>query len=210
MTSPKDTVGTAGTGRGTIVGLFRSQADAERAIRDLKDTGIDEGRIGVAMRDRDGHLELPEDATGGILGGVVGLLAGVGALTIPGVGPIIAGGALASAFARAEAGTAARGLFGTLVTMGISEDDARYFETGLRQHYVLVTVTAGSRAPEARDVLRASGADVGRSGREVARDPDLFESHHEIAAQEETWRGSERRDHHDSSYGGPERRYSHR
>lgn len=206
MTSRKNSAGTTRAGRGTIVGLFRNQADAERAIRDLKDSGIDEGRIGAALRDHDGQRELADDATGRILGGVVGLLAGVGALAIPGIGPIIAGGALASALPGGGTGAAAGGLAGALVTMGVSENDAGYFEAGLRQGQVLVTVAAGSRGPEAREILGASGADLGRSGREAAGDPDLFESNDEIMVEEETWRGSERRYHDDSSYGGPERR----
>jgi hypothetical protein len=206
MTSRKKDAGNAGADRGTVVGLFRNQADAERAIRDLKDAGIDETRIGVAMLDRDAQRALAEDTTGRILGGAVGLLAGVGALAIPGVGPIIAGGALATTLAGAGIGAAAGALIGALITMGVSEDDARYFENGLRQGSVLVTVTAGSRGPEAREILRASGADLGGSGREAPGHPDLFESREEM----ETWRGSERRYHEDLSYPGPERRYSHR
>ena len=116
MTSRKNSAGTTGADRGAIVGLFRNQADAERAIRDLKEAGIDESRIGVAMRDPNSQRELAEDATGGILGGAVGLLAGVGSLAIPGVGPIIAGGALASALAGTGIGAAAGRLIGALVT----------------------------------------------------------------------------------------------
>jgi uncharacterized membrane protein len=205
MTSRKNNAGATGADRGTVVGLFRDQRDAEHAIRNLKEAGIDESRIGVAMRDRDGQRELAEDTTGRILGGAVGLLVGVGALAIPGLGPIIAGGALASTLAGAGIGAAAGALIGALVTMGVPEDDARYFETGLRQGSVLVTATAGSRGQEARDILRGSGADLGGSRREAAGDLDLFESREEM----ETWRGSERRYHDDVSYPGPERRYSH-
>jgi hypothetical protein len=222
MTSRKKNAGTTGADRGTVVGLFRNQADAERAIRDLQDKGIDESRIGVAMLDRDGQLDLAEDTTGRILGGAVGLLAGVGVLAIPGVGPIIAGGALASTLAGAGIGAAAGALIGALVTMGVPEDDARYFETGLRQGSVLVTATAGSRGAEAREILRVSGADLGGSGREAAGEPDLFGGREEVLVEDEedvgsagdfaqeAWRGSERRYHDDLSYPGPERRYSHR
>jgi hypothetical protein len=208
MTSRKKNPGPTGADRGTVAGLFRNQADAERAVRDLKDTGIDESRIGVAMLDRAAQRELTDDTTGRILGGVVGLLAGVGALAIPEVGPVIVGGTLASALAGAGI-AAAGGLIGALVTMGVPEDDASYFQTGLREGSVLVTATAGSRGPEAREILRASGAELGGSVREAAGNPDLFGSREEIAAEEETWRGSERRYHDDTRYGGPERRYSH-
>jgi hypothetical protein len=208
MTSLKKNTDANGEARGTVVGLFRNQADAERAIRDLKDAGIDETRIGVAMLDRAGQRELGDDTAGGILGGVVGLLPGVGALAIPGVGPVIVGGTLASALAGAGI-AATGGLIGTLVTMGVREDDAMRSETGLREGNVLVTATAGLRGPEAREILRASGADPEGPGREAAGELDLFGSSGEIMAEEETWRGSERRYHDDMSYGGPERRYSH-
>jgi hypothetical protein len=221
MTSRKKNAGSTGADRGTVAGLFRDQRDAEHAIRDLKDAGIDETRIGVAMLDRGGQRELAEDTTGRILGGAVGLLAGVGALAIPGLGPIIAGGALASTLAGAGIGTAAGALLGALVTMGVPEDDARYFETGLRHGSVLVTATVGSRGQEAREILRGSGANLGDSSREAAGNLELFESREEILVEDEedagsagdlareTWRGSERRYHDDVSYSGPERRYSH-
>ena len=98
----------------TVVGLFRDSARAERAIRDLKDAGFTDKEIGVLMQDRAEQRKFTEDtgtkagegaaagaATGGILGGVFGLLAGVGALVIPGIGPIVAGGVLASTLAGA-------------------------------------------------------------------------------------------------------------
>jgi hypothetical protein len=237
MTSRKKNAEITGADRDIIAGLFRSQADAERAVRDLKDAGFAKSRIGVAMQDREGQRELAESTGGttspagegatagalneGILGGVVGLLAGVGALTIPGVGPIIAGGALASALAGAGIGAAAGGLMGALVALGVPEDDARYFETGLQEGSLLVTVDAGLRGLEARQILRASGADLGGSDPETVGDPDLFAGRREILVEDEdlsdageagreAWRGSERRYRDDLTYAGPERRFSHR
>ena len=163
---------------GTVVGLFKNQVDAERAITRLKQEGFSESQIGVAMRDRGQQQELVEGtgaqaaegaATGalggGVLGGVLGLLAGVGALAIPGVGPIIAGGALASTLAGAGIGAAAGGLLGALVGMGVSEEDARHFNQGFQAGGTLVTVNAGSRAERARECLYESGADLGSTGR---------------------------------------------
>lgn len=222
--SSKRNVGTTGAYRDPIVGLFRSQADAERAIQGLKDAGIYESRIGVAMQDRDGKLDLAEGNggtpgsagggalagawSGGILGGIVGLLAGVEALAIPGVGPIIAGGPLASALAGS--GNVAGELVGTLVRMGVPEGDARYFDQGFRDGGVLVSALAGSRISEAREILRASGADLGSAGRAAAEAADRFvedEADHSDTGGE-AWRGSERRYHDDLSYAGPERRFS--
>jgi uncharacterized protein (TIGR02271 family) len=174
----KKTTNQSTTTGGTVVGLFRNQADAERAIQLLKDRGFSENQIGVAIKDRSRQQELIEDTgtqtaegaatgavSGGVVGGVIGLLAGVGALAIPGVGPIIAGGTLASTLAGAGIGAAAGGLLGALVGMGIPEEDARHFDQGFRSGGTLVTVSAGSREEEARECLHEAGADLGSLGR---------------------------------------------
>lgn len=162
----------------TVVGLFRDQPSAERAIQRLKAAGFTEGQIGVAVRDPERQQAITEETgtqaaegakagavSGGVLGGVVGLLAGVGALAIPGIGPIIAGGALASTLAGAGIGAAAGGLVGALVGMGIPEEDARHFEQGFQQGGILVTVDAGARSTEAKQALTESGADLGPTAR---------------------------------------------
>ncbi len=163
----------------TVVGLFRDQPSAERAIQSLKAAGFPERQIGVAVRDRAQQEAITEGTgtqaaegaatgamSGGVVGGVIGLLAGVGALAIPGIGPIIAGGALASTLAGAGIGAAAGGLLGALVGMGIPEEDARHFERGFQEGGVLVTVQAGARGTEARQVLHDSEADLGSMGRD--------------------------------------------
>jgi uncharacterized protein (TIGR02271 family) len=162
----------------TVVGLFQDQPSAEAAIQRLKTAGFTEQQIGVAVRDREQQQALAEgtgtqaaeDATkgavgGGVVGGVIGLLTGVGALAIPGVGPIIAGGALASTLAGAGIGAAAGGLIGALVGMGVPEEDAQHFERGFQQGGILVTVQAGDRVGRARQALSEGGADLGPSGR---------------------------------------------
>jgi hypothetical protein len=224
---------------GTIVGLFHNQIDAEQAIQRLKEADFSEDQIGVAMRDRDRQQKLVEDTGtqvaegaaagalgGGILGGVLGLLTGVGALAIPGVGPIIAGGTLASTLAGAGIGAAAGGLLGALVGMGIPEEDARHFDQGFRAGGILVTVNAGTRADEARECLYESGADLGSMSRGTAgskmsttaaaaeRMPGAAEGAQRVELDEdarvpresESWRGNERRYRHDANYSGPERR----
>jgi len=174
-------------GRRTIVGVFERRDDAERAIRELKDAGFSGDQIGVAMRDRTAQGELVEDTGthaaegavtgavgGGILGGLAGLLIGIGALAIPGIGPVVAGGALATAFgttagtavAGAGIGAAAGGIVGALVGMGVPEDEARYFESGFRSGGVLVSVNAQGRTEEALRILERNGADVGSGRRE--------------------------------------------
>ena len=170
------------TGRSTVAGLFTERADAERAINDLKDAGFRPDDVGVAMRDRDEQGALVEETGtraaagagtgalgGGILGGLVGWLVGIGALAIPGIGPVLAGGALATAFglaggtavAGAGIGAAAGGIVGALVGMGIPEEEAQHFESGFREGGVLLTVNAGARALDAAAILERNGADTG-------------------------------------------------
>ena len=103
------------------------------------------------------------------MGGALGLLVGIGALAIPGIGPVVAGGMLASAFgitggtavAGAGIGAATGGIVGALVGLGIPEAEAQHFETGIRAGRTLVTVGAGGRAMEALAILRRNGADSG-------------------------------------------------
>jgi len=162
------------TERAAVVGLFHDNAQAERAIRDLKTAGFSDQQIGVIMQDKEEQRRLATNTGtkmeetaaagavgGGVLGGIVGLLAGVGALVIPGIGPIIAGGALASTLAGAGIGAAAGGLIGALVGMGIPEEDARYYDSGLREGGILVTVDAGADAERARRILLDAGATFG-------------------------------------------------
>jgi hypothetical protein len=170
------------TRRTTVAGLFQDRAEAEQAIRDLQAAGFTGDRIGVAMRDRAEQGEMGEEigtraATGatsgllggGLLGGAVGLLVGVGALAIPGIGPVVAGGVLAATFgvaggtavAGAGIGATAGGVVGALVGMGIPEPEAHHFEAGIRSGRILVTVAAGARATEALAILERNGADSG-------------------------------------------------
>ena len=198
-----------GSDRPTVVGLFRDRSDAEAAIRDLKSAGFGENDIGAAMRDRDQQGELVDEhgtkaaegattgaVSGGVVGGVLGFLAGVGALAIPGIGPIVAAGWLGSTLAGAGIGAAAGGMIGALVGMGIPEEDARHFESGVKSGGVLVTVNAAGRRDEAIRILEARNADLGPTMR---RQSSSGTSHGAGAMSAAT--GTERRDDVDRSRG---------
>jgi uncharacterized protein (TIGR02271 family) len=186
--------------RGAVVGLFHKSIAAERAIRDLKDAGFTDQQIGVLMRDADEQRRLANETgtkagegatagaiTGGALGGLVGLLAGIGALAIPGVGPLIAGGALASTLAGAGIGAAAGGLVGALIGMGIPEEEARYYERGVEQGGILVSVDAGARQAEARSILMNAGAEFAPSN---ASYPSVEKDRERIELREEELRAT--------------------
>ncbi|HEX3276530.1 MAG TPA: general stress protein [Gemmatimonadales bacterium] len=208
VTADQDT-----TGR-TVVGLFARRADAESAIRDLKAAGFDDRQIGVALQDQDEQRDLLESAGGkeaegaakgaiggGIVGGLIGLL---GSLLIPGVGPIVVGGVLASMLTGAGVGAATGGIIGALIGMGVPEGDARHFDQGIRSGHTLVTVDAGSRTAEALAILNRHDMDFGPSGSERygAFDRARAADRSGDAASS----GRERRAWQDPAYAGPERR----
>ncbi|HEX6107665.1 MAG TPA: YsnF/AvaK domain-containing protein [Gemmatimonadales bacterium] len=158
----------------TVVGLFTERRHAEQAIRDLKAAGFSEEQIGVAMQNRDEQQNLIDETgsqaaegaakgavSGGIVGGLVGLL---GSLLIPGVGPIVVGGVLASTVTGAGIGAATGGLIGALMGLGVPEEDAQHFDQGIRSGGILVTVNSDHRVAEAAAILREHGADLGPSG----------------------------------------------
>ncbi len=95
---------------------------------------------------------------GTILGGGAGLLAGVGALAIPGVGPVIAAGWLVAALTGAGAGAAAGGLLGSLTGAGVSDENAHVYAEGVRRGSTLVTVRADdARVTEAEAIMSRHG-----------------------------------------------------
>lgn len=158
----------------TVVGLFSHRSAAEAAIRDLRNAGFEDQRIGVAVQERMEQGDLLEDAgsepaegaakgavSGGLVGGLLGLL---GSLLIPGLGPVLAGGVLASTLAGVGIGAATGGLLGALVGLGVPEEDARHFDRGFREGGTLVTVDAGARTPKALAILSRHEVDLGPSG----------------------------------------------
>ena len=106
-------------------------------------------------------------ATGGIIGGTLGLLAGVGALAIPGIGPLIAAGPLVGALAGIGAGGVAGGIVGALVGMGIPEYEAKRYEGAVKGGGTLLSVHCDTpeRVSLARQALRDTGAhDIAATG----------------------------------------------
>ena len=206
----------AATGR-TVVGMFTNRPDAEAAIRELKAAGFGDERIGVALQDAEEQRGLRErmetsgrEAAGGaakgavsgsLVGGLIGLL---GSLLVPGVGPIVVGGVLASTLTGAGIGAATGGIIGALVALGVPEADAKHFDEGLRSGRTLVTVDAGARTTEALMLLDRHGMDFGPSG--ASRYQSGTGAGGELARERGRYRGKERRTTRDPTFAGPERR----
>ncbi len=167
----------------TITRLFDNRSEAEAAVRDLESIGVAEDDLSLVAgrtsaedtrafarhdHDLDGDNDTAEGAgkgaaTGGLIGGGAGLLAGLGLLAIPGLGPVVAAGWLAStavgAAVGAVAGGATGGLLGALKDAGVPEGDAHVFAEGVRRGSTLVSARV-----EQTDVARAEAVLNGHSG----------------------------------------------
>jgi tetrahydromethanopterin S-methyltransferase subunit C len=102
-----------------------------------------------------------------VIGGTLGLLAGIGALAIPGVGPFIAAGPIMGALAGLGVGGAVGGLIGALVGMGIPEYEAKRYEGHIKAGGVLLSVhcDTSDEITRAKDLLKHTGAqDISSSG----------------------------------------------
>ncbi|HEY7623643.1 MAG TPA: hypothetical protein VIA63_01300 [Candidatus Limnocylindria bacterium] len=151
--------------RNTYVGVFDQRDDAELAARDLRDKGFRDDQIGYAWRDdegkthqegnKSGKMAASGAGTGVVLGGLIGAGA---ALLIPGIGPVVSGGLLATALAGgatgAVTGAVAGGIAGALVGLGVPEDEARYYEDQFKGGRTLMTVRADDRYDDASDIIR--------------------------------------------------------
>jgi hypothetical protein len=169
--------------RNTVVAVFDERDDAEDAINALRDAGFRAEDIGIVARNRDEAGVLAEDTgaqagkgaaggalAGGAIGGVAGWLVGIGALAIPGVGPIIAAGPLAAALTGAAIGAAGGGLIGALTGAGVPEEEARWYDERVQAGGWLVTVQAPGRFEEARSILHEFGGHDYERGRMGYRD----------------------------------------
>jgi len=133
--------------------IAKSEVQAEAIVNHLKGAGFSNNDISVLFPDKRGtrdfaheqNTKAPEGAatgagTGGVLGGALGWLAGIGALAIPGVGPLIAAGPIMAALSGAAVGAAVGGLTGALVGMGIPEYEAKRYEGKVQAGNILISV----------------------------------------------------------------------
>jgi hypothetical protein len=161
-------------------GIFVDRAAAENAVDRLVAGGFSNQDVSVLMADRQGakdfatekNTKAPEGTTtgvgvGGLAGGTLGLLAGIGALAIPGVGPLIAAGPIMATLAGVGVGGAVGGLVGALVGLGIPEYEAKRYEGRVKDGGILVSVHCDSseEVSRAKDILKnAGGEDIASSG----------------------------------------------
>lgn len=153
-----------------VVGVFDDRSKAEEAVDELEQAHFRDEEIGFVIRgsevNRGGMITDAEGAKdrkgalagmamGGAIGGVLGAVA---ALAIPGVGPVVAAGILATALGGAAAGVATGGIFGAMMGLGVSEEEAQFYERQFADGKAIVAVRAGPRSAEAGGILCHHGA----------------------------------------------------
>ncbi len=163
-----------------VFGIYSTREAVERAADVLARSGFPVTDISVLLPESLGSKDIgtekatkaPEGATAGagtgaILGGTLGLLAGIGALAIPGVGPLIAAGPIMAALAGVGVGGAVGGLTGALIGMGIPEYEAKRYEGHLQRGGILLSVhcDTSEEIDRAKEILARTGAqDIASTG----------------------------------------------
>lgn len=168
-------------GKNTAVfGIYSTYTGVETSVNALKDAGFRNTDISVLFPENIGTKDFahekgtkaPEGATAGggtgaVIGGALGWLVGIGALAIPGVGPLIAAGPIVAALAGAGAGGAVGAVTGALIGLGIPEYEAKRYEGRVKSGGILLSVHSDNSdwTKRAKEILEHTGAeDISSTG----------------------------------------------
>src|SRR5437588_9800798 len=173
-------------GKNTAVfGLYRDRASVEGAVDALRQDGFRNTDISVLFPENQGTKEFAHEkstkapegtatgaTSGAVIGGGLGWLAGIGALAIPGLGPLIAAGPIVAALAGAGAGGVVGGITGALVGMGIPEYEAKRYEGRVKEGGILLSVHCDDSnwTKRAKEILERTGAEDVTSTGEASAD----------------------------------------
>lgn len=156
-----------------VFGIFDTRSSTERAVERLKNSGFRLTDISVLLPDKyttkqfahEKHTKAPEGiaagaSTGVVVGGALGWLAGMGALALPGIGPLLAAGPILAAIAGAGVGGTIGGISGALIGLGIPEYEAKRYEGSVKDGGILLSVHCDdSKAiKSAKQLLEVTGA----------------------------------------------------
>ena len=163
-----------------VFGIYATSNQAERAVDALMAAGFSSSDISVLLPDTQSSqafahrkdTKAPEGTAvgvtaGGAIGGVLGVLAGIGALAIPGVGPLIAAGPIMAGLAGLGVGGAVGGLVGALMGMGIPEYEAKRYEGRVKGGGTLLSVhcDTADQISRAKNILKGTAAeDIASTG----------------------------------------------
>jgi hypothetical protein len=158
--------------KNSVIGLATSRSMANTVVENLYNADFSYDDISVLMPDEVGsgdsvlgkHTKAEEGAAAGAgsgvaVGGTLGLLAGLGALAIPGIGPLIAAGPLVAALGGAAIGATVGGIAGGLIGLGIPEHEAKRYEGKVREGNILISVHCENpgEGDRAEQILEAAG-----------------------------------------------------
>jgi hypothetical protein len=170
-----------------VMCIVEDTEQAETVVQKLRGAGFPSNEISVLFPNKRGTRDFahehstkaPEGAVagvsaGGVIGGGFGLLIGLGVISLPGLGPLIAAGPVLAALSGAAAGATALGVAGALVGMGIPEIEAKRYEGKIRGGNILISVHTESskernvaeqvyREARAHDICSAAEAHVPRA-----------------------------------------------
>jgi len=180
-----------------VFGIYSTRVAVENATDSLIRAGFPAADISVLLPEslggsRDMGTEkatkAPEGAaagvtTGAAIGGTLGVLAGIGLLAIPGLGPFIAAGPIMAGLAGLGVGGAVGGVTGALIGMGIPEFEAKRYEGRLQKGGILLSVhcDTSDEINRAKEVLKATGAeDIASTGESSV---DAKQTDHDAAAK---------------------------
>ena len=149
----------------TIVGVFKDPVEADAVLHDLHQHGFNREDLNLIAHSGTDQYARPGESgagagTGAAIGGAAGVVLGLAALAIPGIGPVVAAGPLAAALTGAGLGAAAGGMLGALSELGVSDEHARGYEDAVKAGGTLVAIHAADNdaAARAHSVLDRHGA----------------------------------------------------
>lgn len=152
----------------TVTAMYDSFTAAQRAVQDLVDAGFNRDDISLIANDAAGEYKSytadgdVKGSEGANFGAVTGALVGLGAMLIPGIGPVVAAGPLVAALTGAGLGAAAGaitgGLTASMVNFGLDSERAGYYAEGVRRGGAMVAVRADEgRASQVESILNRHG-----------------------------------------------------
>jgi hypothetical protein len=168
-----------------VYGLYKNRSGIEEAVSALQTRGFRNTDISVLFPENQGSKDFaidkgtkaPEGAvtgggSGAVVGGVLGWLAGIGLLAIPGIGPFIAAGPIMGMLAGLGVGGAVGSIVGALVRMGMPEYEAKRYEGRIKEGGILLSVHCDSSewVKRAEELLKDTGADDIASAGEATAD----------------------------------------
>lgn len=172
-----------------VFGIIKKEEDAQRVVDHLKEVGFPSSNISIVFADQrkasglsvsqadenisetsgvgyEKNTKAPEGASsaataGGIIGGSIGLLAGLGAISLPGLGAFIAAGPIMAALSGSAIGGSLGLFIGALVGMGIPEYEAKHYQDSLNAGNFLISIHTenAEELNKAYEILKKEGVE---------------------------------------------------